>query len=329
MSSQLSKLFLIMLTLKLVFPAGDAFAEDYRLLRIGTGGLHGVYYPIGNALAEGITSANIATGLIAVAQTSGGSVANVQALTSGDIEAGLVQADVALWALRGEGPFAGEEGRPVRALASLYPEQLQILVRRDAQIQGVTDFRGKTISLDVAGSGTLAVMRIILAAHGLSENDFNPVYLKPEFTTERLADGKLHGISLVAGIPVKAIAEIAGQEFSFLPIDPDIASIITHEHPYLVPSVIPAETYSGRPEIPTMEVNALLLVHEGLDEDLVYAMTAAIWDEQTQALLRSAHSQGRSVTLESAVHGLSVPLHSGAIRFYQEQKLLPKEEPTS
>ncbi len=319
------RLLLVVFALPLALFNQDACADDLRLLRIGTGGLHGVYYPIGKALAEGFTTSDIAPGLIAVAQTSGGSVANVQALINGDIEAALVQADVALWALRGEGPFAGETGQPVRALASLYPEHLQILVRRDAHIHSIRDIRGKTISLDEVGSGTLAVMRIVLAAHGLSEEDFNPVYLKPEFTTERLAEGKLHGTSLVAGIPAEAIAVLAGQEFSFVPVEPDVAATISRQHPYLVPSVIPAEAYPGGPEVQTVEVNALLLVHQDMGEDLAYAVTAAIWDEQTQALLRSAHFQGQSVTLESAVHGLSVPLHPGAIRFYQEQKLLPKE----
>ncbi len=301
-----------------------ALADGPQLLRIGTGGLYGVYYPVGNALAQGMTASDIAPDLLAVAQTSGGSVANVQALARGEVEAGLVQADVALWALRGEGPFAQEPGKPVRALASLYPEHLQILIRKDVKIRSVKDFRGKAISLDETGSGTLAVMRIVLAAHGLSENDFNPVYLKPEFSTERLAQGKLHGISLVAGIPAQAIAVVAGDEYSLVPIDPEISAAITRQYPYLAPGTIPANTYPGNNKaVPTLEVNALLLVLEDLDEDLAYAITAAIWDEKTQAMLRDAHPQGRSVTLESALHGLSVPLHPGAIRFYQEQSLLP------
>lgn len=328
MRKQWQKMFvslIALLALAFSLPANITFADDLRLLRIGTGGLYGVYYPIGNALAEGITASGIVPGLIAVAQTSGGSVANVQALVDGEIEAGLVQADVALNALRGEGPFAGETGRPVRALASLYPEYLQILVRSDSQIHNVRDFRGKAVSLDEVGSGTLAVLRIVLAAHGLTEDDFKPVYLKPEFSTERLTQGRLHGLSLVAGIPAQAIAVIAGQEYSLVPIEPEIAATISRQHPYLVPSMIPADAYPGGQEVPTLEVNALLLVHEDLDDALAYAVTAAIWGEQAQSLLHKAHSQGRSVTLESALQGISVPLHPGAIRFYQEHKLLPKE----
>jgi uncharacterized protein len=314
--------------LVLLFSSGTAWSGDLQLFRIGTGGQLGVYYPIGDALARGISSSESADKMIAVAQTSGGSVANVRALILGDIEAGLVQADVAFWALRGEGPFVGEKGWPVRALASLYPESLQILVRRDAGIKNINDFKGKAISLDEAGSGTLAVMRIVLDAHGLTEMDLKPVYLKPEFTTERLVRGKLDGISLVAGTPAQAIADIIGPDFSLVPIETQVATDISRTHPYFVPGVIPAKTYPGISETPTLQVHALFLVREDMSADFVYQLMSALWNEQTRSLLLASHFQGRSVTRESALDGLTVPLHPGAVRFYQEQGMLEGEDGT-
>lgn len=309
----------------LFFPP-HAMSGEIRLLRIGTGGLLGVYYPIGKAMAEGITAASIAQDLVAVAQTSGGSVANVRALAAGEIEAGLVQADSAHRALRGEGPFADMAGASgIRAVASLYPERLQILTRRDAQIRGVDDFRGKSVSLDETGSGTLAVMRLVLGAHGLTEKDFNPVYLKPEFTTERLADGKLQGFCLMSGTPAKAILDIFGPGHHLVPVAPEMSERIARVHPYLVPGLIPAETYPGLPDTPTIEVNALLVVREDMDDDLVHALTAALWNERTGERLREAHGQGRHVTLETALQGLSIPLHEGARRFYADKGLMPRK----
>jgi uncharacterized protein len=311
----------IVLALVYLLPVGMAQSKEPQLFRIGTGGLLGVYYPIGKALAEGFSSLPVSVGMIAVAQTSGGSVANIRDLSSAEIEAGLVQADVALWALRGQGPFAGEPGRDIRAVASLYPERLQVLVRRDADIGSISDFKGKCISLDEAGSGTLAVMRIVLDTYGLTEGDFKPVYLKPEFTTERLAQGKLHGISLVAGTPAQAIAEIIDQNYILVPIDQEMAAQISQCHPYLVPGVIPEDTYPGISETPTLQVHALLLVREDLDADLVYHLTAALWNEQTRSLLHNAHFQGHAITEETALHGLTVPLHPGARRYYEERKM--------
>ncbi len=314
--------------LLLLFSSGAVWSGDLQLFRIGTGGQLGVYYPIGDALARGISSSGSAGKMIAVAQTSGGSVANVRALILGDIEAGLVQADVAFWALRGEGPFAGEKGWPVRALASLYPERLQILVRQEAGIKSINDFKGKAISLDEAGSGTLAVMRIVLEAHGLTEMDVKPVYLKPEFTTDRLFRGKLDGISLVAGTPARAIANIIGPDYFLVPIEPQVAADISRIHPYFVPGVIPAGTYPGISETPTLQVHALFLVREDMNADVVYELMSAMWNEQTRSLLVASHHQGRSVTKESALDGLTVPLHPGAVRFYQEQGMLQGEDGT-
>lgn len=322
----ISRLASSVLVLFLCFPPATAWTQEIRLFRIGTGGLMGVYHPLGQALAEGITTTTALPELIAVAQTSGGSVENVRALLSGEIEAGLVQADVALWALQGQGPFVGDDrGRHVRAVASLYPERLQIVTRRDADIRTIADLRGKSISLDEAGSGTLAVMRIVLEDQGLSEKDLSPVYLKPEFTTEKFIAGGLNGFCLMAGTPAQAITTVIDQDLFMVPVAPEIATRISRRHPYLVPGMIPADSYEGVPETATIEVHALLLVHEDLDEALVYEMTATLWSEQTQFLLRQAHPQSRSVTLDTALHGLSVPLHPGARRFYQEQDMLPLE----
>jgi uncharacterized protein len=304
--------------------AASATAQDFKMLRIGTGGLLGVYYPIGKALAAGITSASLAPDLIAVEQTSGGSVDNLRALLAGEIEIGLVQADVAHRALHGEEPFTQIEGTErVRALASLYPERLQILTRRDAGIRRIQDFRGKSLSLDEIGSGTLAVMRIVLAAHGLGEKDFDPVYLKPEFTQERLIGGKLQGFSLMAGTPAKAIADLMNQDYFLVPVEPEIAAQISQTYPYLAAGHIPEGAYQGVPQTPTIEVHALLLVRDDMNEELAFALTETLWNEQTQALLRAAHPQGSFVTLDSALNGISIPLHPGAQRFYENKGLLP------
>ena len=182
----------------------------------GTGGTSGVYYPIGKLIGQGLTgSVGSGDGLpaggvglpgyIGVAQSSGGSVANVRALASAEIEAGIVQADVASWAYQGEGVFAGDGSvKAVRAVASLYPEKLQIVTRRDANIRKVSDLRGKRVSIDEIGSGTLMAMRIVLEAHGLSELDMHPLYLKPNFMDDKMARRELQGFAVMAGVPMEA-----------------------------------------------------------------------------------------------------------------------------
>ncbi len=318
-------LFFVVLFL---IPVTFVEAEDLRLFRIGTGGQTGVYYPIGKIIARGITLSdsigkavqagkNGVPGYIGVAQNSAGSIDNIRSIVAGEIEAGLVQADVASWAFKGDHLFKRDEQvRAVRAIASLYPEKFQIVTRRDADVQSVADLRGKRISNDEIGSGTLAVMRIVLDAHGMSENDFLSVYLKPVFTHDKIISGELDGFVMMAGTPMDAVSQLSDIGISLVPILPEIAAQIEVRYPYLVPGYIPADVYPGIPEVPTIEVHALLVVSETMDEALVYKITEALWNQRTLSMLKEGHPQGKFITPETALTGISIPLHPGAEKYY-------------
>lgn len=328
--------------LSLGLAAGLAHAEAELpasgFFRIGTGFFGGVYYPIGVLIARGISDPLDDTrcggppdamcgvpGLIGVAQTSNGSVANVEALAAGDIEAALVQADVAHWAYHGAEIYAGEPPlAELRAIASLYPEVLQIVTRRAANISGVADLRGRRISLDEPGSGTLVDMRLVLAAFGLSEADLRPEYLKPVYALERVKRGELDGFAIMAGTPTGAVETLADQGFAIAltPIDGPPVHTLIERYPYLAIGTVPAGTYPGVPETRTIRIRAQLVTTAALDAALIYAVTKALWSRRTLALLAAGHPQGRAITPASALAGLSLPLHAGAERYYREAGLL-------
>jgi uncharacterized protein len=313
-------------------------AAGPELFRIGTGGRAGVYYPLGKLIAHAITGSpqhdsaagehlEGIPGIIGVAQSSGGSVANLRALAAGEIEAGLVQADVAFRAYHATHMFAGDESlRNVRAVASLYPEKLQIVTRRETAIRSILDLRGKRISIDEIGSGTLSAMRVVLETHGMSEDDFSAVYLKPEFTLEKIRNGELHAFTVMAGVPMEGVSRIADIGLAIVPIDPQRAARIHVKFPYLFPGEIPAGTYAGVPATPTVQVHALLVVTARTPGDLVRRLTAILWSERTQALLRSGHPQAAEITLETALDGVSIPLHPGAEEFYRARGIRVKSE---
>jgi TRAP transporter TAXI family solute receptor len=253
-------------------------------------------------------------------------VENIRRVTSGEIEAGLVQADVAAWAFNAERMFQGDaRGRTLRAVASLYPEKFQIVVRRDARIRTVDDLRGKHISIDEVGSGTLSVMRIVLANHGMGEEDLFPVYLKPVFTHDKMVKGELQGFVMMAGAPMDAVTRLLDTGVFIVPIGPERAAAIRESHPYLVPGTIPAGVYPGIPETPTLQVHALFVVDLSLDEELVYRVTRALWSPGTLSLLAQGHPQGKAVSPGTALSGISVPLHPGAERYYRENPLRFKD----
>jgi TRAP transporter TAXI family solute receptor len=318
-----------------VASAGTAASQDMRFFRIGTGGTGGTYYPVGGMIAHAISnppgsrpcdqggSCGVA-GLVAIAQSAHGSVANVDAIKSGQLESAFAQSDVAYWAYTGTGIYDAD-GRVdnLRAIASLYPESIHLVARKGSGITSVKDLKDKRVSLDEPGSGTLVDARIILAAYGLSERDVEADYIKPTPAIGKIKDDLLDAFIIVAGYPTGSVAELcatAGCEL--VPIDGPEAAKIREQYEFFAEDVIPADTYQGIGKTKTLSVAALWVVGAEVDEALVYEITRALWNDSTRRLLDRGHAKGRSVTLKSALDGVGIPLHPGAERFYREVGLI-------
>jgi uncharacterized protein len=313
-----------------------ASAQDMSFFRIGTGGTAGTYYPIGGLLANAISNPPGSRpceeggscgvpGLIASAVSSNGSVANVNAIAGGTLESGFAQSDVANWAFSGTGIW---EGKPavdsLRAIANLYPESIHIVARADAGITSVADLRGKRVSLDEPGSGTLVDARIILEGFGLSEADIQPEFLKPNQAADRMRDGQMDAFFFVGGFPAGAIAELASQmAITLVPIDGEGAAAIRAEYPFFAEDLVPAGTYDGvAADTATLAVGAQWITSADQPEELVYGITAALWNDNTRRLLDSGHAKGKVIRPETALAGIGIPLHPGAEKFYREAGLL-------
>ncbi|MBM3573311.1 MAG: TAXI family TRAP transporter solute-binding subunit, partial [Alphaproteobacteria bacterium] len=191
--------------------AAVASAQQTRYFRIGTAATGGTYYPIGGLIAGAISnppgtrpcdkggSCGV-PGLIAVAQSTQGSVQNVEWIDRGQIEAAISQADVAHWAHTGTGVFEKRgkvEG--LRAIANLYQEAVHLVVRWDSEITRPAELKGKRVSLGELASGTLVDAKIILEAYGLQESDVEAVYASPDQASDQLRAGRLDAFFLIAG----------------------------------------------------------------------------------------------------------------------------------
>jgi hypothetical protein len=298
-----------------------------QFFRIGTGGTGGTYFPVGGMIATAISEASGAgvKGLVATAVASTGALANIDAIGAGQIEAGLTQADVAYWAWSGTGLF---DGRPkadgIRLIASLYPESVQIVVRRSAGIRSIADLKGKRVSLDEPGSGTLIDARIVLAAYGVSEHDLRAEYLKMGPAADRMRDGALDAFFTVGGWPIGAIAELASSlgDIDLLPIDGEAAEELLARHDFFARDVIPADAYKGSSETRTVAVGAQFVTSARMADAFVYEITKALWNDTTRKLLDTGHAKGKLIRKETALSGAAIPLHPGAERFYREAGLL-------
>jgi TRAP transporter TAXI family solute receptor len=307
-----------------------------RFFRIGTGGVAGTYYPIGGLIADIISHPPGARpcnrggscgvpGLVGIAQSSNGSVANVNAISSRTLESGFAQSDVAYWAYSGTGIYEGEpKVDQLRAIANLYPESLHLVARKDAGIASVEDLVGKRVSLDEPGSGTLVDARIILDAYGISEDDLEAEYVKPSVAVAKMREGELDAFVIVAGYPTASVVEVCATiGCELIPIDGPKTDVLLEEHHFFAKDVIPAGTYAGIPETPTVSVGAQWVVGAEIEDDLVYSITRALSHENARKLLDDGHPRGKAITLETALDGIGIPLHPGAERFYREQGVIP------
>lgn len=303
----------------LVF-AGTAHAQQF--FRIGTGGTAGTYYPVGGMIANAVSQPGK---IIATAQASNGSLANVNAIAGGSMEAGLSQSDVATWAYTGTGAF---EGKPkvadLRMIANLYPESIHLVVKKGSGIKSVADLKGKRVALDEPGSGTLINARMVLAAWGVKETDIRPDYIKPNQAGDKLKDGSLDAFFFVGGAPAGAIAELAssGVGIELVPLTGGPADALRKQNPYFAVDNIAAGTYKDVAAVQTLAVGAQLVTSAKLDTETVYQITKAMYSDSTQKTLAAGHAKGKFITKENAVQGVGIPFHPGAEKFYKEAGLL-------
>jgi hypothetical protein len=173
------------------------------------------------------------------------------------------------------------------------------------------------------GSGTLADARVVLAAAGLTEKDMTAEYLRPGVAAVNVKDGALDGFFIIGGVPVPAIRDLAAETpVRLIPVEDDLLAKMRESSTSYRRSVIPSGTYPGiSVETPSIGFDALWIVSAEAPDDLIYAITKALWNDATQRLLEVRDPLGKQVRLEDALDGLSIPLHPGAKRFYREAGL--------
>ena len=298
-----------------------AVAQTPAFFRIGTGGTAGTYYPVGGMIANAISNP---PGLVSTAVASNGSVANVNAIVGGNMESGFSQADVAYWAFSGTGSFDGKpKVEELRMIANLYPESVHIIVKKGVA-KTVADLKGKRVSLDEPGSGTLINAKAILAAYGITEKDIKPEYVKPNQAADKLKDGSIDAFFITGGYPLAAVSELvtATGGVEILPLTGPEADALMKSAPFFAVDEIPAGTYKDIGAVKTLAVGAQWVTSSKISNDVVYAVVKAMWSDKTRAVLDAGHAKGKLITPANALKGLAVPLHAGAEKFYKEAGLI-------
>jgi uncharacterized protein len=308
------------LTVATSMPGTQAQAAEF--INILTGGTSGVYYPLGVALSK-IFTEQIPDSRPSV-QATKASVENLNLLQQGKGEIAFTLGDslADAWNGKEEAGFKGKLDK-LRGIGAIYPNYIQIVASRESGIKTLADLKGKRLSVGAPKSGTELNARTILAGAGIAYDDLSKVeYLPFAESVELMKNRQLDATLQSAGLGVASLRDLASS-VEVVVVEIPQATIDKVGLPY-VPASIPAGTYTGQDAaVPTAAVVNYLVTQEGVSDDLVYAMTKAVYESVDT--LAAAHSAAKAIKLDAALSGLPLPLHPGAARYFKEKGLNPPQ----
>lgn len=297
------------------FAAGCGGNSEVRpqFLSLGTAPPGGAFFVVGGALAEVLGEA----GMRVTAEATKGSGENIRRLASGELDLALSNAAVTYFAARGEDGWGREY--PVQAVMTLAPNVATFVSPRRQEVTGIRDLAGKRVVVGVAGAGFEHFIRPILEAHGVTYDDFVPLYNTQAGAVDMLTDDSAAAAFLGGAVPTASIVQAtAGMDTRLVPLDPEVRSALPHRYPFYREAVIPAETYRGQDEdYLGLDVGSMhLITRADADPETIYRVAQTLWEQRASVVEK--HPAGRAINEENAVRSTGVAFHPGAVRFYRE-----------
>jgi len=297
-----------------------ATAEE-RFITIGTGGQTGVYFVVGQSICRLVNRDSATTGLKCTAPSTGGSIANINAIKAGDMDMGVAQSDWQYHAYNGSSKFEGDKFDKERAVFSVHSEPFTVIARKDANIASFDDLKGKRVNVGNPGSGQLATMEVVLAAKGWTMADFALASeLKPAEQAAALGDNKVDAIIYTVGHPNGSIQEaVSTVEAVLVPVEGEAIDKLVADAPFYAYATIPGGMYPGTDaEVKTFGVKATFVTSADAPDDVVYEVVKAVFDNFDR--FKKLHPAFENLKEEEMIKdGLSAPLHPGAIKYYTER----------
>lgn len=291
--------------------------DSNDILTLSTGSVGGTYYPIGASIAQTISSELQDVSINAL--TGNASVANCQLIGSDEVDFALVQNNVAYWAYEGIASFEEDAIENIRGIASLYPEALQVVTLSSSDITSIYDLENKRVNIGPKDSGANIDALNLLTVYALDITDIEPFYLSLADAVDALSSQDIDAFFITAGYPTVGITELnLEQDIRLIQVEPEQLNTMIDLYPYYSATTIPASTYSSYNEdTVTVTTMAMLVTSATLPENLIYAITKALWDNTDTLAL--SHVKAQEITIETSLVGMGIPLHEGAKRYYDEQ----------
>ncbi len=308
------------LLLTLLLSSGIAQAKS-TFVTIGTGGITGVYYPTGGAIAKMINKKKEEYGLRATVESTGGSIFNINAIMAGDLEFGIVQSDSQFQAINGLAAWKDKGPQTeLRSVFSLHPEAVTLVAAFDSGIQNITDLKGKKVNIGNIGSGQRHNAIDALTAVGIHyETDLEAVSIKASEAAGLLQDNRIDAFFYTVGHPSGSIKEATSGARKVVIADITGIEILLEKFPYYAKATIPIKLYPGAlndKDIETFGVKATLVTSSKIPDDIVYAITKEVFDNLD--VFKKLHPAYAPLTKENMLTGLSAPIHPGAMKYFKE-----------
>ncbi len=292
---------------------------------IGTGGITGVYYPTGGAIAKMVNKKKKEYGIRATVESTGGSVFNVNAVMNGDLEFGVVQSDRQYQAINGLAEWKDKgPQKDLRAVFSIHPESVTLIAAVDSGIKNIQDAKGKKINIGNPGSGQRQNSIDALEAVGINyEKDIKAESIKASEAASLLQDGRIDAFFYTVGHPNGSIKEATSGARKVRIADITGIDSLLAKYPYYAKATIPISNYPGAQndkDVETFGVKATFVTSAKVPDDIVYAITKEVFDNFEE--FKKLHPAYSTLTKENMLQGLSAPIHPGAMKYYKEAGLM-------
>ncbi len=305
--------------------AATAVQAEDKFVTIGTGGQTGVYFVVGQSICKLVNRGTGDHGIKCTAPSTGGSIANINAIRAGDQDMGVAQSDWQYHALHGTSKF--EENGPfaeLRSVFSVHPEPFTVVARKDSGIASFDDLKGKRVNVGNPGSGARGTMEVIMGEKGWQMSDFSLASeLKSAEQAQALCDNKVDAIVFTVGHPSGTIQEATTScESVIVPVEGAEIDKLIADNPYYSAAVVPGGMYTGTDgDVNTFGVKATFVSSTKSDEETIYQVVKAVFDNFDR--FKGLHPAFANLKAEDMVSaGTSAPIHDGAARYFKEKGLL-------
>lgn len=282
---------------------------------IGTAGTAGALYPMGIAMAQTLT--DHIPGYVVTGEATAASIANIKGLKDGSFKMAISQTEVASLAYRGIGDYAGNAVPELRALFSTIYNYLQVFTVEGKGIEKINDLKGKTVSLGAAGSGGQMMAKILLESYGITLKDLNAQYMSDSDGVASIKDGKIDAMFVTNPLKSASLIELTGSvKAKMIPVENDA---FYKAVPAYTKWTLPAGTYQGIDVDITIPKARIIMctTADAFTEEEAYRIVKTIWENRSE-WSGSAKAVERDVLLETALEEIDIPLHPGAIKYFEE-----------